>query len=104
MIKQVKIDQVVYDVAETKGPIIVGHVECKGDIDYNNNLIELLVPAGDGQKDVTLMHEIVHGMIYERSLQDMIVADRMETFVDEMGKSILGLIRSNPNLIKYLLK
>ena len=102
MIDKVKIDQVVYDVAETDEPILVNNRVCAGEIYYRMNTITLAKSAGLAQKDVTLMHEIVHGIIYERMLEKYINADDMDDFLDEMGKSILQLIRDNPELIEHV--
>lgn len=102
MINKVKIDQVTYDISEVSGPILVDHRECKGCIDYNINKIELLAANGPSQTQVTLMHEIVHGIVYERDLDRYIKGDENEDFTDAMAKAIMQLIRDNPGLVKQL--
>lgn len=102
MIDKVKIDQVTYAVSETAGPILVDSRVCRGAITYGTNKIELLATEGESQKQVTLMHEIVHGIVYERNLEKYIKGDENEDFTDEMARAIMQLIRDNPELVKQL--
>jgi len=102
MIPKVRIDAVTYDVEIKKGPIIVDRHDCKGMIDYNENRIELLDTVGASQQKVTLAHEIVHGIVYERGLVNMIKSDDFETLTDEIAKAFINLVRDNPDLIEYI--
>lgn len=100
MIESVKIDSTVYTIKTTDEPIIVEHRECMGCIDYQQSSIDLIKGMGLQQTKKTLLHEIVHGIMYERGLID----DRdLERVTDEMAKGFLNLLQDNPKLVKYLL-
>ena len=98
----IKIDAVMYNVIESPGPLLIKGLECTGTIDYCNNLISILETLGESQKKVTLMHEIMHGIVYERTL-DLNKSDE-ETVVNELGKGFINVIRDNPELIDYITK
>ena len=100
MIDSVKIDSVVYDIVVTDKTIVVDGRECKGSIDYNKNIIKIADFLGEGQSKVTLMHEIVHGMAFERGIKFDGTGE--ETIVDELGKAMLQVMRDNPILVKYI--
>lgn len=100
MITKVKIDTVIYDVEVTAELIIVDGRECKGSIAYDENKIKISNSIGAGQAKVTLMHEIMHGMIFERGIS--LKESSEETSVDELGKAMLQVIRDNPQLIELL--
>ena len=57
MIDKVKIDQVLYNVTRTAGPILVDCKACCGAITYNQNRIEVLNDLGDSAEIITLVHE-----------------------------------------------
>ena len=100
MINKVKIDTVTYDITVTNEVIIVDGRECKGSIDYNKNIIKIADWLGKEQAKVTLMHEIVHGMAFERGIKFDNTGE--ETIVDELGKAMLQVIRDNKELIEYI--
>jgi Zn-dependent peptidase ImmA (M78 family) len=100
MIDKVKIDTVIYDVVVTDKTIVVKGRECKGSVDYDKNLIEIADFLGKEQSKVTLMHEIVHGMAYERGIQFGDTGE--ETIVEELGKAIIQVVRDNKELVEYI--
>jgi hypothetical protein len=100
MISKVKIDGVTYNVEVTSETIVVGGRECKGSIDYNKSTIKIADFVGVSQAKVTLAHEIMHGMIYERGLSLKESSD--ETIVDELGKAFLQVVRDNKELIDLI--
>ena len=98
--EKIKIDTVFYDVIVTDHTIIVEGKECKGSIDYNKNVISLASFIGASQTKVTLMHEITHGMAFERGIA--FDGTGVETVVDELGKAMMQVIRDNKELIEYI--
>lgn len=99
MIKNVQIDSVNYRVEETDTPIIIEHKECSGGVFYNDALIKVGNRLNDNVKTKVLMHEIVHAVLYERGMSE---ASEDEILVEELAKSFINLIRSNPNLIELI--
>lgn len=102
MVDKVKIDQVLYSITRTAGPILVENKACCGAITYNQNEIEVLTALGKSAEVVTLVHEIVHGITYERGINTLIKDESVETFTEEMAKGIIQLIRDNPDLVNYV--
>jgi len=66
------------------------------------NAIEVLNDLGDSAEVVTLVHEIVHGITFERGINKLINDESVEIFTEEMAKGIIQLIRDNPNLVEYI--
>lgn len=100
MINKVKIDAVTYDVLLSSGPLLVENKACKGMIEYDQNRISILDSLGKSQSMVTLMHEVVHGIVRERGLD--LTNSTEEVIVDELGKAMLQLIRDNNDLITLI--
>ena len=100
MITKVKIDTATYDISIVSEIIILDGRQCKGSIDYNKNIIKIADFVGESQAKITLMHEIVHGMVFERGIS--LDKGDEETIVDELGKAMLQVIRDNKDLIEYL--
>jgi len=100
MINFIKIDAINYDVEESNGPLIVNGKECGGEIDYLTTKIKILNSLSKEKQKWVLMHEIMHGIMYERHLEDNKTTD--ETVLDELASAFIALIRDNPELIKLL--
>ena len=103
MIDKVRIDALTYKVSETKDHIIIDNKECRGKIEYDST--EIVISdredtCSNDRKAAVLMHEIVHGIIYERGLMSKI-EDR-ELVCDEFSSAFIGLIRDNPKLIDFI--
>lgn len=100
---KVRIDAVDYDISHTKEALLVSNMACKGRIDYDKNLIEITTDeVGENQQALTLMHEIVHGIVHERGITNLIADKDQETVVDQFAKGVTNLIRDNPELIKHI--
>ena len=103
MIDTVRIDALTYKVSETKEPIIIDNRETRGKIEYNS--AEIVISdreetCSNDRKAAVLMHEIVHGIIYERGLMSQV--DDSEMLCDEFSSAFIGLIRDNPKLIDFI--
>ena len=99
MIKNVRVDSVNYRIEEVDTPIIIEHKECGGGVFYNDALIKVGNFLKGDAKTKVLMHEIVHALLYERGMTE---ASADEILVEELAKSFINLIRSNPNLIELI--
>lgn len=97
--KSVRIDSVDYEVILDNTTLIIDRAECKGTInlDYKTIRINNEVQSEQGQEK-TLLHEIIHGIIYERDL-DLRTADE-EAIVDTIAKGLHQVIRDNPDIFK----
>lgn len=100
--KTVLIDSVRYNINYTEYPVIVDGQQCLGAIDYNNGNIEIdISKTGANVLPKVLMHEIVHGLLQERNVQDFL-GDNTENIVDNLAIGFVNLVRLNPKLIDYL--
>ena len=99
MIKNVQIDSVNYRIEETDTPIIIEHKECGGGVFYNDALIKIGNCLNGNVKTKVLMHEIIHALLYERGMSE---ASADEILVEELAKSFINLIRSNPKLVELI--
>ncbi|MBQ9364807.1 MAG: hypothetical protein IJT82_03435 [Schwartzia sp.] len=98
-IDSVVIDAVKYTVERTDIPIIVDGEQCRGDVDYNLARIRLSSNMeGAGREPQTLMHEIVHAMMYERDIEEC----NNERVVNSIASGVINLICNNPELVKFI--
>ncbi|WP_195430935.1 hypothetical protein [Clostridium sp. D46t1_190503_E9] len=97
--KKIRIGSSDYLVIISNETLVVDRYECKGMIDYEFHKIKIndLVQDGQGQEQ-TFLHELVHGIIKERSL-DLNNSDE-ETVVDEIALGLHQVIRDNPEIFK----
>lgn len=96
---KVRIGSMDYQIQFVDGPIIVNSHTCYGDIDYNKHVIRILKDCEDTQgKERTLLHEIVHGIRYERNFDYENNDD--ETITEEIARGLHQVIRDNPELFK----
>ena len=103
MPKSVTIDAVKYNIIRSDDVLVVGGTECSAYCDYDQTEIRVRsFPAvGAGREVQTLMHEIVHGILFERGLDEQSADEKL---VDGLASGIINLIRSNPKLVAYVVK
>lgn len=100
----VLIDSVRYSITYSDYPVIVDGQQCLGAIDYNNGTIDIdISKTGENVLPKVLMHEIVHGILQERNMQDFL-GKNTETIVDNLAIGFINLLRQNPKLIEFILK
>ena len=102
MVESVMIDAVRYTVEETIEVILVDGQACRGSVDYNQATIKLSVDTenmGDGRKPQTLMHEVIHALLYERGRYE---DGDNEELVDTLASGVINLIRQNPELVDLI--
>ena len=67
-----------------------------GVIEYYNHVIRIKMGMGDiQQQEQTLLHELVHGIARDRSLD---LGENEETIVDEISKGLHQVILDNPRM------
>lgn len=98
--ESILIDGVRYTIEHTTERIIVDGKECGGECDYDKCRIRISdATIGGGRVPVTLMHEIVHAMLFERGLYEE--ADN-EGLVEAISKGIVYLFSHNNGLESYI--
>jgi hypothetical protein len=91
--EKVRIGSCDYEVILTDKPILREGQQCYGHIDLEHREIEIDNTLQDIQgQEITLLHEIAHGIIYERDLK---LQDE-EFIVHELAKALHQIIRDNP--------
>lgn len=92
--KIVRIGSVTYDVIVSGETLVLNCHECKGLIDYEFHKIKVNNSVQDKQgQEQTFLHELVHGIVRERSL-DLKNSDE-ETIVDEIALGLHQVIKDN---------
>ncbi|GEM_PF-796903 len=91
---KVRIGSADYEVKQEDETITINSVQCKGMIDYEYHEIKIDTSIQDKQgMEQTFLHELVHGIVRERSL-DLQNSDD-ETIVDEIAMGLHQVIRDN---------
>jgi len=92
----VRIGSCYYDVEFTNDTLTVDGREVMGVIEYYNHVIRIKMGMGDvQQQEQTLLHELVHGIARDRSLD---LGENEETIVDEISKGLHQVILDNPRM------
>ncbi len=100
---KVRIGSVDYDVIIEDKTIVLDASQCKGKIDYEFHKINIDSSIQDKQgQEQTFLHELVHGIARERSL-DLEKADE-ETIIDEISIGLHQVIRDNPEIFLNYIK
>ncbi|SMC17218.1 hypothetical protein SAMN02745134_00262 [Clostridium acidisoli DSM 12555] len=98
---KVRIGSVDYMISRTDEIIIVNHQECFGDIDFNKKIIRIAQNIQDIQgEEITLLHEMLHGLVYERNFEYERCDD--ETITEEISRGLHQLIRDNPQVFNIV--
>ena len=98
--KQVRIGSIDYDVVDPGEAILFNGQQCYGMIDFVDSQIYLDTTIQGKQKlELTFLHEVVHGMLQSRSLDE---AAANETLVDEIAIALHQLIKDNPKIFETI--
>lgn len=77
--------------------------ELSGYIDADTLTIHIKSSLPYERKSVTILHEILHGMLMHSGLNIKEKDDDFfETIIESLSHSLFSLIRTNPDLIEYL--
>ena len=91
---KVRIGSMDYIVKKVDEVIIVDHKECFGSIEYNKKIIKIGNDIQDKQsEEVTLLHEIFHGIVFERNFSYEKNDD--ETITEELARGMHQVIKDN---------
>ena len=81
----------------TDNDLVSNHKECYANINYDKHKITINSKLGDNQQnELSLLHELFHGIIHERNLE----VDNEELVVEELARGMHQVIRDNPNMFK----
>ena len=89
------------EVMYTKEPIIVDNKTCYGRNDYDSATILINDDVADYTKNVSLVHEIIHGILDARGFYEE-SAD--EDFVEQVARCLYSTLLHSPDLIKLIQK
>lgn len=93
---KVKIDGMEYKIIKCDTPIVDDDSKVlQGDIFYRKCEIRIDDRLNPQTSEMTLMHEIVHGIMHERNIN---METPLETFVDELAKGFYNLVNDNPEM------
>ena len=98
---KIEIDGCNFEVMYTKEPIIVDNKTCYGRIDYDSATILIDDAVADYTKNVSLVHEIIHGILDARGFYEE-SAD--EDFVEQVARCLYSTLLHSPDLIKLIQK
>lgn len=93
---KIKIGSMEYEVIKTDKPILLDNEACNGIIDYENLFIEISNNRAIQKQEETFIHEILHGIIRERSL----ILEDEEMIVEEISKGLYQVIKDNQEIFK----
>ncbi|WP_346880566.1 hypothetical protein [Clostridium sp. UBA3061] len=100
---KVRIGSADYEVKQEDKTITINSAQCKGMIDYEYHEIKIDTSIQDKQgMEQTFLHELVHGIVRERSL-DLQNSDD-ETIVDEIAMGLHQVIRDNIEIFSSSVK
>ena len=91
---KVRIGSMVYDVIQSEEPLLLDGRECSGKISYVAGKIYIRKPCeefAEASVEQTLQHEILHGILEERGIEDMIQPECLEDFVDQLARGLLDV-------------
>ena len=98
---KIEIDGCNFEVMYTKEPIIVDNKTCYGRIDYDSATILIDDAVADYTKNVSLVHEIIHGILDARGFYEE-SAD--EDFVEQVARCLYSTLLHSPDLLKLIQK
>lgn len=101
---EIIIDIIKYKVVTAPKVIngITGNEFVAGQVNHNQAIIEISTNRSNGNMKQVLMHEVIHGILYNRNIEKNIAPEYLETVVDELAKGVIQVVRDNPALIKYI--
>ena len=98
---KIEIDGCNYNVLYSKEPIIVDNKTCYGSIDYDTSTISIDANVSEYTKNVSLLHEIVHGILDARGFHE---ESSDEELVEQTARCFYSTLLHSPDLIKLIQK
>ena len=84
-----------------KEPIIVDSRTCYGSIDYDKSTISIDANVSEYTKNVSLLHEIIHGILDSRGFHEESVDEEL---VEQVARCLYSTLLHSPDLIKLIQK
>ena len=98
---KIEIDGCNYNVLYSKEPIIVDNKTCYGSIDYDTSTISIDANMSEYTKNVSLVHEIIHGILDARGFHE---ESSDEELVEQTARCLYSTLLHSPDLIKLIQK
>ena len=98
---KIAIDGCNFEVMYTKEPIIVDNKTCYGSIDYDASTIIIDANMSEYTKNVSLVHEIIHGILDARGFHE---ESSDEELVEQTARCLYSTLLHSPDLIKLIQK
>lgn len=98
---KIEIDGCNFEVMYSKEPIIVDNKTCYGSIDYDASTISIDNNVSEYTKNVSLLHEIVHGILDSRGFHE---ESSDEELVEQTARCLYATLLHSPDLIKLIQK
>lgn len=98
---KVEIDGCNFEVIYCKEPIVVDGKACYGSIDYDSSTISIDNNVSEYTKNVSLLHEIVHGILDSRGFHE---ESSDEDFVEQVARCLYSTLLHSPDLVKLIQK
>ena len=98
---KIEIDGCNYELIYWKEPIIVDNKTCYGSIDYDISTISIDANVSEYTKNVSLLHEIVHGILDSRGFHE---ESSDEELVEQTARCLYSTLLHSPDLIKLIQK
>ena len=84
-----------------KEPIIVDSRTCYGSIDYDSSIISIDANVSEYTKNVSLLHEIIHGILDARGFHE---ESSDEELVEQVARCLYSTLLHSPDLVKLIQK
>lgn len=95
-VSKVRIGGIVYDVLEVENLLDDSKAtKINGQIKYNTTEILIEKNLSEQAKEVTLWHEIIHGIIIQASME------QEEKLIEVLGYGIFGVLQDNPDILDF---
>ena len=98
---KVEIDGCNFEVIYSKETIVVDGKACYGSIDYDASTISIDNNVSEYTKNVSLLHEIVHGILDSRGFRE---ESSDEELVEQTARCLYATLLHSPDLIKLIQK
>ena len=98
---KIEIDGCNFEVMYTKEPIIVDNKTCYGSIDYDTSIISIDANVSEYTKNVSLLHEVIHGILDSRGFHE---ESSDEELVEQVARCLYSTLLHSPELIKLIQK
>lgn len=75
-----------------------------GAIDNNSQIIVINKDISPQTKRETLLHEIVHAIVFNNNIGSIDNAEDMENVVDRTAAGVYEVIKRNPDIVKWIME